>query len=445
MLKTRPALQYSQGRSSDWGGAKLVNCFAERGDGDKRDDFAIMAIPGLVEWANVGGELRGVHVMNDVLYAVAGSNLYSVDSLGVSTSLGAVGGTGAVRIADNGAELAIAAGGVGYVYSGGAVTTPLTYDVSDVGYVDGYFIWTVLDSDQYFISALDDGLTYDAADIAVAEGSPDDIIGIIVDHRDVFLIGAQTIEIVYNSGNADFPFERQGNAFIERGTFDRNSIAKLDNSVFFVGDDRVAYRLDGYQPVRISSHAMEFYLADTDYAAAYTYDQEGHKFYCLRTASGTLCYDIATGLWHMRQTAGGNWRVTCTARAYSMTLMGATGGKIYRPDLDTFTDDGDTIAVDMYLPTIEADRSQLTMYAFEVIAAMGVGNANVTNPQIMLRYSDNGGHSWSNEMWRTLGAVGEYRTRAVWRNLGRFRQRQIWLRITDPCRRMVVSHWVDAR
>lgn len=64
-------------------------------------------------------------------------------------------------------------------------------------------------------------------------------------------------------------------------------------------------------------------------------------------------------------------------------------------------------------------------------------------PQIMLRYSDDGGHRWSDEMWRSLGKVGEYRTRAVWRRLGQFRNRQMKLRITDPVRRLVISYHAD--
>ena len=61
----------------------------------------------------------------------------------------------------------------------------------------------------------------------------------------------------------------------------------------------------------------------------------------------------------------------------------------------------------------------------------------------MLVYSDDNGHRWSNEMWRSLGAVGEYRTRAVWRGLGLFRQRQMKIRVTDAARRLVISYHAD--
>ena len=134
------------------------------------------------------------------------------------------------------------------------------------------------DSDQFVISALNDALTYDPLDIATAEGSPDDLIGLIVDHREVQFYGKHSIEIWYNSGAADFPFERQGNAFIERGCLARDSIIKIDNSVMFVGDDRIVYRLDGYSPIRISTHALEADIASATDFWAFSYTQEGHKY-----------------------------------------------------------------------------------------------------------------------------------------------------------------------
>lgn len=92
LTRTKPAIQSSIGRYGHWGGARLVNCFAEKGDGDQRDLFMVMAIPGLNEFCDIGATPRGVHVMGEVLYIVAGANLYSVDSSGTATSVGSVPG-----------------------------------------------------------------------------------------------------------------------------------------------------------------------------------------------------------------------------------------------------------------------------------------------------------------------------------------------------------------
>ena len=446
MTPLAPALQFSRGRFTDWGGASLVNCYAEKGDGDKRQDLALIAAPGLTEWAVVGaGPIRGSIVCADVLDVVSGASLYSVDNAGTETLIGAIGGTGPVRMACNASEVCIAANGTGYVYSGGTLSTPCPFTASDVVYADGYILWVQEDSEQFYISALDNALTYDGADIASVEGFPDNVVGVINDHREQLFFGSRSTEVFYNSGAAAFPFERQGNAFIERGCFDRDSIAKADNVVIFVGDDRMVYTLSGYQPQRISTHAIEYLLRDATYARAFTFTLEGHKFYVLECDRGTVAFDFATGAWHSRKSWGSDlWRIGGHVEAYGRSLFtDRATGQLFTASFDGFTEDGDTLEYEIVLPTIEGDRGRATMYAFEATIAGGVGNGTATDPQIMLAYSDDGGHRWSNELWRTLGAVGEYRTRAVWRRLGQFRQRQIKLRITDPASRFVIGFWAD--
>lgn len=447
MIALKPALQTSEGRSTKWGGARLINCFSEKADGDKRNDFAVMATPGLTQWADVGGgPIRGREVVAGVLYVVSGYELYSVASDGTSAMLGIISGTGPVRMASNYAELCIAAGGVGYVYSGGGLYTPVPFNVSDVLYADGYMLWVIEDSEQFIISGLDNAMTYDAADIASVEGFPDNIVGAVNDHREIQFYGGRSTEIFYNSGNAAFPFERQGNAFIERGCFDRDSIVKIDNTVTFVGDDKVVYTLSGYQPQRISTHAIEYRLRDATYAKAFAYTLEGHKFYCMEIDDGTLLFDHATGAWHERQSwSMAWWRVSTAVSVYGDLLMfSRDDGRIWEPSNDVFTEDGEIIAIDIYLPPIENRRERINMYAFEVDCETGVGDdAAFPDPQIMLKYSDNGSHTWSNEMWRSLGRIGEYRRRAVWRKLGQFRTRQMMLRITDSVRRLVIGYWAE--
>lgn len=446
MQALKPALQYSQGRSSTWGGAKLVNCFAEKADGDKRQDFAVLPTPGLTEWSEIGsGPIRGGIELNGVLHVVSGNELYRVQSDGTGVLVGTIVGTGPTRMAVNRTELAIVGGTIGYVYGSGTLNQPLDYDVTDVLFVDGYILWVVDGSDQFFISALDDAMTYAAADLGTAEGLPDNIVGAVNNHRDIVFLGQDSTEVFYNSGNPDFPFARQGSVFIEYGCFDRDSIVKLDGGIFFVGRDKSVYLMTGYQVQRISTHAIEYEIRNTAYARGFFYRQEGHKFYCLEAGAGTWVFDLTTGAWHRRQSYGmDHWRCGSAFTAFGGILLGdRETGKLYRPDPDAFTEDGNPILMDFYLPTIEAGRERVTMHSFEVLCEAGVGNGSVTDPQAMLRYSDDGGHLWSNEMWRSLGTVGNYRTRAVWRKLGQFRQRQMHLRIADSVKRLVISWSAD--
>lgn len=453
MLKLKPALQYSQGRSLPWGGSKLVNCFAEKGDGDQREMFQIMLIPGLTTFVTLAtSPVRGIHRMGDTLYAVAGARLYSISSAGVATDLGAIPGSGRVAMADNGTELAIVGGTTGYVYSGGSITTPanLPAAVSDVAYIDGYILWTKDASGQFVISALNNATSYDALDIATVEGAPDNLVGVMVDHREVQFYGKQSIEIWYNSGAADFPFERQGNAFIERGCFSRDSIVKIDNSVHFLGDDMIVYRLDGYNPVRISTHAIEYELRNATDAWAFTTTEEGHKQYHLCTDVGTFTFDMSTGAWHERKSLNlDNWRVGFGVRCYDRNIVASnTTGKIYTQSFDVYAEDSETISMEIEPPLIEAgDRRRVTMYELEFLCETGVGlnSGQGSDPQVMLKYSDDGGRNWSNEMWRSMGAIGAYDTRCVWGPLGQFRQRKLKFTITDPVRRAAFGYYAEIR
>lgn len=446
----RPALQDSKGRSKPWGGSKLVNAFPEASEGDKAEMYAIMAVPGLERFAAIADfPVRGVHKVAEQLYAVVGAALYSVSDAGVSVNLGVIAGDGPVSMADNGAQLAIAGGNTGYVYSDSVLYTAITNlpPVSDVAYIDGYFVWTVAGSDQFIISGLDDGLTYDPLDVATVEGSPDPLVGVVNDHRELLFFGSETVEFWYNSGGADFPFERQGNAFVERGCVDKNSIVKIDNGVHFVTSDLTVERLQGYQPSRISTHAVEKDLAASEWFRGFTYTQEGHKFYVLNTDIACWCFDMATQAWAKRQSFGReNYRGGCSVQAYGKILIGDNvNGRLYAPDLDLDEEDGDPMPVIIELPPLEQGRERRNLYAFELYCETGVGTLATTDPQAILQYSRDGGRNWSNEMWRSMGAQGNYLTRAVWRVTVEFRQLQLRITMPEKVRRFVMGYFADIR
>jgi hypothetical protein len=446
----KPALESSKGRSSPWGGARLVNAYAEQGTGDQSALYAVQAIPGLSLFSNLGGfPVRGAHTMGGVPYAVIGTTLYSVDSSGNGTALGTIIGSNPVRMADNGTELAIHNGDTtGYVYSGGVVTTPTNLPpTTDVTFMDGYFIWSLAGLNQFIISGLYAGTSYNPLDIGAAEGSPSNLVGLVNDHLQLLLFKTDSTEIFYDSGNADFPFERMGNAFIERGCIDRNSIAKLDNATFFVGDDRVVYRMGGYLPERISTHPVEHAIDDATWFRAFTYGEEGHKFYVLNTDAGTWVYDVAMQAWHERESFGLDYyRVGCSTKAYGTTLLGDNQtGDLYTFDEDINNENGNPMPVTIQLPPIGDGAKRLTLYALEVFAETGVGDLTTTNPQMILTYSKDGGRNWSREMWRPMGAQGQYTTRMVWRVNVEFRQLQLKLVMPDKVRRCVLSYNADIR
>jgi hypothetical protein len=53
-----------------------------------------------------------------------------------------------------------------------------------------------------------------------------------------------------------------------------------------------------------------------------------------------------------------------------------------------------------------------------ILIEVGIPEAIPIDPQVMLRWSDDGGHTWSNNHWRSMGKTGAYGTRVIWRRLG---------------------------
>jgi hypothetical protein len=72
------------------------------------------------------------------------------------------------------------------------------------------------------------------------------------------------------------------------------------------------------------------------------------------------------------------------------------------------------------------------------------GNPITHNPQLMLRWSDDGGHLWSNFYVIDCGAPGAYTTRAIIRRLGRSRDRIYELSTVDPIPWRLVDGFLKA-
>ena len=422
---------------------RLTNLFVEKAPADAKAQTVLFNTPGQVAFCELA-DIRGFHEMSGVLYAVAGEKLYSVDSAGTSTELGDIPGSDRVYMADNGTQLCIVANPTGYIYatSLAEITDPDWPGASTVTYMDGYFIFSRADSGQFFISALLDGTDIDALDFATAERSPDNVIRVIADHGELWLFGTKTIEVWYNSGRADFPFERINAAAIERGCKSAATVTKMDNSLVWLGDDNIVYRANGYVPQRISDHGLEEDIESLTGAVGWSYTQEGHKFYVLTYSSLTAVYDAATGLWHNRQTYGqGDWAPKHYCYCYDKHLV--SGEKIYYLDRSVYADDGGDIIAEIVSVPYGDNTISLVMRRFQLDIEAGVGLGTGEDPKATLSFSDDGGKTWSNEIEGSLGRVGNYSNRIVWRRLGRFRQRILRVRISDPVKRAVMGGFVD--
>lgn len=452
-----------QDRSIAWNAQRLVNWYAETAPkiAHSKSPVVLLPRPGLELFAEVLGPWRGDHAIRDTdtnaLYAVFGTTLYNIASDGSANALGTISGTNLVTMADNGDQLTIVAEPKGWVYT---VSTDTFQQITDPNFpgsayvceLAGYFVHVIPDNTgQFIISALNDGLVFDALDVASAEMDSDSLIAVWSDHGELWLFGVDTIEPWGTSGNADFPFSPVLTARIQRGCAAAFSIARQDNSLFWIGDDMVVYRANGYTPLRVSTHAIEKLLQDSSdviqSAIGGSYTQNGHSFYSI-TLPGqwTLYFDNSTGMWHERSTFGLNhWKAVGTISVYGKILAGQLDGNLYSLELNKYTDDGLMIQRVATSPPIHANTSRMTMSRLQVDVQPGMGltSGQGSDPMGELDWSDDGGQTWSNSHWRGLGKIGEYGRRVIWRRLGQFYQRVFRLTITDPIFPPIIGAYAD--
>jgi hypothetical protein len=258
-----------------------------------------------------------------------------------------------------------------------------------------------------------------------------------------------------DAGTADFPLSRIQGAYNEIGCAAAYSVAKLDNGLFWLGSDArgngIVYRANGYTGQRISTHAVEWqiqqYSTISD-AIAYTYQQDGHAFYVLTfpTANATWVYDVATQAWHERAGfSNGQFtrhRSNCQMNFNNEIIVGDyQNGNVYAFDLDVYSDNG---AVQKWLRSWRAlgagqnNLKRTAQHSLQLDCESGVGidgTGQGINSEVMLRWSDDGGHTWSNEHWRSMGKIGEFGRRVIWRRLGmtmKLRDRVYEISGSDP-------------
>lgn len=460
-----------QARSLNADAQRAVNCYVEMDNSSPRAPLALYGTPGLrkVATAPSGAGCRGAISEGGYAWLVIGGYVYRMSSSYGMTLVGTIGTTtGQVGIASNGNQLLIVDGSLGYVVDVSAATVSTITDadfpngVKRATYQDGYFIVTGDGTQAFYISQLLDGGLWDGLDFASAEGSPDDTVGCISDHRELWLFGANSAEVWVNTGSSEFPFERSGNTFIEHGCASAASIEKLDNTVFWLGaDDRgsgIVWRANGYSPVRVSTHAVETAIAaypTISDALAFTYQQEGHGFYVLTfpSANATWVYDAATQLWHerayrdMSTGALSEWRASAHCMLNNVHIVGdIEDGRVYALDLNYYTDDTAPILRLRASQTQAQMQDRLFYKTLQIDMETGVGLTlgQGSAPLMMLRYSNDGGHTWSNYKTQTVGAIGAYSARCLFNRLGAGRNRVWEISMTDPVKFAVLGAIVDA-
>jgi hypothetical protein len=525
---------------------------------------ALYPTPGTAPFTTLSDQpVRGQIFTDARAFAVGGSAFSEIFANGTKTDYGPIVNDGSpVSMAAGPSQILIASAGTAYVFDLVANTLtaiPLTTltNVNKVGFCDGFFVACLNNSHTFQASALEDATSWPPLSIGTINVFVDNVLSMLIDHREVWLFGITKTAVYYDAGLSPFPFDLIPGAFIEQGIGAPNSPVRLDNSIFWLGGDErgnmVAWRAQGYTPTRVSNHAVEFawqsYPVSAD-AVGYSYQDQGHSFWVLYfpTANKTWVFDAATGQWHER----GYWNAVngiFTAHrsqnhifAFGKHLVGDwASGKIYRMGIDLYTDGENLIRRVRRAPHVSTEQEWIFHHQLQVDLETGLGpqppligpssspativlndelgnpwtvtildngaiqmNAgaispaqtiiindsgavqscllvvnslgpaltakvvtysslypmslpmgttpsamqtailvytdlvqtanpfSARDPQINLRWSDDGGKTFSNEYSRGCGQAGQFKKRVIWRRLGRSRDRVYELSMTDP-------------
>lgn len=434
----------------------------------------------------MSASVRGIFTTNSRTFAVAGPVLYEVFGNGTSTAYGTVSNdTTMCSFAASPQQLLVASAGSVYILD--LVTNILTQiaaatfagPISLVGFSDGFFIALVADSQRFYVSAPYDATDWTTNGSAIVSVFQDNIVSMLVDHRELWFWSATKAVVYYDSG-ATFPFDVVPGGFIEAGCGSRFSPVRLDNTILWQGSDErgtgIFWRAQGYTPSRISNHSVEFEIqgyikkyGKISDSIAFPYQDQGHNFWVIYfpTADKTWVYDVNTNSWHER----GFWNTTIgaftAARYQCHTYNDAFGkhlvgdwktGKVYEMHIPysdgaggwLFASDFDNpIRRVRRAPHIAEEQKWIFFSELQVFLEPGLGipgddpTPGVT-PQAMLRWSKDGGKTWSPLLSTSAGKQGQYQGRVRFLRLGRSRDRIFELSVSDAIPWRIVDAYIFA-
>lgn len=418
---------------------------------------ALIPTPGLIKrYEFATGSIRGMYALTDRLLVVSGGKLYRIDKTGTIVEVGDIAGVNRVIFADNSLHVIIVASKT-YKYTiANNTLTQITSDeffgATDVTVLDSRFVWTVPKSGRIQWSGLLNTDTT-ALNYATAETKSDDLVRTVTSSGQLWLIGEKTTEIWSSTGDANAPFQRMSGAFLPIGCIAKDSVCQFGTSLVWLTQTDAGHgqiiMTQGYQAQRISNHAIESEIASysrIDDAYSFAYQENGHSFLLMTfpTAKKTWCFDAMTGMWHERSYHNSetskqeHHRAATYVFFMGMHLVGdRLNGKIYQLTQNAKTDDGAAILRERVTPVINPHGSRLIFDELELIAQAGQ-ESNI-DPQVIVDWSDDRGKTWSLSRQQSLGKIGQYKNRVIFRRLGQSFGRVFRIRMSDPVRLVITG------
>lgn len=409
------------------------------------------------------------------LLSVVGNTVYSIDQNWVHTALGTISSLSTpVKLDDNGSTAMLVDGvfGTGYQVTLSPLSMAAIVDPTGafqgsqtVSFSDTFMAFATPGTNQWGVTN-PNSITFNIFQIAAKDSYPDPIVTLAFNLRVMWLLGAQTSEVWYDAGTTPFPYQEWPNIFIPYGCAAPYSLVKADVALFWIARNEqgqsIAVTTKQYSVEAISTRALEYewstYPTVADCIGG-TFQQAGHTFVIFHfpSANKTWAYDLSTRQWHARIYTDNNGKrhrekVSFYASVgpqgkFPVTIVGQdwATGQLYKMTPEAFDDAGQPIVMRRTFPHQVNDLKEMTLAAF--IADFEAGSAPDIPPPIppgsdfnldfnddfgpngdtvfppkgpglFMRYSKDGGNTWSAYRQKNLIGSGDYRSMMRWRGLG---------------------------
>lgn len=466
-------------RSISFSNQKLMNLYSDPIEtSSSYTQSCKISVPGSTEAVSFSGTagIRGLYNpstgpqpdYNSKLHVAVGNEIYRVNSNLTKKKLGNVGDNyTTVKMADDGFDLCVVDGYSLYVSPLSAEDNQVTwtnitlpYDAGtfnrikpdNIVYLNGYIVINSKNTNQFFYSNRYDARTWSSLDFQSAEGSADKIVGLATRGGELWVFGPKSFEVFDISNDPYNAFAKIGGTYSEIGCANPDTIAQISDMVFWLGSSSVGnntvYLAAGLTPQRISNNDLEHIMgkmtSPTD-CTGFCYAEEGHLFYILtfNEDNQTWVYDVLTKEWHNRSTRNpitnqfNKWDPQFVAFAYGRTYFGSNGNpKLLNLDINKYSEwDGKQIVREIITPTYINELEEFSIVSLQL--DMSVGETTIltgqgSDPKVMLQVSTDGGFTWGNEKWKSIGKTGQYGYRVKWHILGHGRKVTFRFLISDP-------------
>lgn len=444
---------------------RRLNCYYEqRTDGDKTK-VAIYGTPGLVAKFTVttpfSTPIRGFLGTQTSLYLVAYDEFQSVSNTGSILATGTVNTTsGGCSLAFNATQVVIVDGSAGYLFTPGSntfstIAASFPNGARTVTFVSSFFVAELPGTQQFFVSNANDGSTWSALAFASASSYSDNILAVDNLSGNLVIFSEQHTEFWQNVGSTPQPFAPILSAANEFGLAALFSRAHVDQSIIFLAQTREGQvqfvQVSGFNAKVISTPDLDYIVngfSTTSDCVALSYETDRHKMYqaSFPNANRSFLFDTSTGLWSEVQT-GMSVVPTRHVGNLSAYFAGQTiisdyeTNQVYTLSPTAYTDNGETIVREVITRHVLSNfnRVRISQLYLDMETGVGLQSGQGSNPQVMLEYSKDNGRTWASQRWASLGAVGQYLTRVIWRRFGSTRDATFRIRMTDPVKFVITE------